>query len=117
MNEFHVVLHADESKTGKFSKSFEQVSESLEQLPRLFLEPDGSFVWVVERDGSRIQIDGLLTDDGANLLHCELKGACDTETLNQLLGAFGWPEQLICVQLVQMGAFLSESEFRSQFIA
>ena len=116
MNDFHVVLHADESTAGKFAKSFEQVSESLEKLPRLYLEADGSFVWVIERSGDRFQLDGLLTDDGANLLHCELKGVCDSETLDQLLQVFGWPEQKIGVQLVQVGTFLSESEFRSQFI-
>ena len=126
MNEFHVIIHAvddDEHKlspsvtagSGKFGCSFEDVSDAFEKLPRMFLEPDGSFVWVIEKNGSRSQLDGLLTDDGTHLLHCELKGQCCGETLDQLLTTLGWPKQAVHFQLIQEGVFLSEEEFRKRF--
>lgn len=116
MNDFHVLLHAGESTTSKFSKSFEQVSEAFESLPRMFLEPDGSFVWVIEQDEERFQLDGLLTDDGANLLHCELKGNCNAAILDQLLRTLGWPDQEVAVQLVEEGTFLQEADFRKRYV-
>ena len=115
---FHIVLHAGdpmESVDSKFGCSFEQLTESFEKLPRMFLEPDGSFVWVIEIEGSRFQMDGLLTDDGSNLLNCELKGTCEKSIWEQFLGTLGWPTQSVVVQLVQSGTFVSESEFRSAF--
>ena len=50
---FHVILHATEAVDSKFDCSFEQVTAALEELPRMFLEPDGSFVWVIEDGESR----------------------------------------------------------------
>lgn len=123
MSKFHVIVHAmpkdGEAATAsseKFDRSFEDVSEAFEALPRMFLEPDGSFVWVVDGSGCRFQLDGLLTDDGVHLLHCELKGHCDNNTLDQLLTALGWPKRNVGFQLVQEGTFLSEAQFREQFI-
>lgn len=125
MNEFHVVIHAMEDSSGeaanaaptgptKFSRSFEEVAEAFEQLPRMFLEPDGSFVWVSEQGSIRSQLDGLLTDNGTNLLHCELKGRCTSETLNKFLSTLGWPDQNVHFQLIREGTFLSEADFREQ---
>jgi len=116
MAEFHVVLQASELPDSKFVVSFEEVTEAFEQLPRMFLEPDGSFVWVVEDQGTKYQLDGLLTDDGANLLHCELKGTCNAAVLDQFLTALGWPEQTIVFQIVREGTYVSEAEFRAKFV-
>ena len=127
MSEFHTIIHAigvddapsvSQNTLGshKFACSFEDVTVAFETLPRMFLEPDGSFVWVTEEDGRRCQLDGLLTDDGTHLLHCELKGQCGNDTLDALLTAFGCPEQRVHFQLVQEGTYLSEAEFRERFM-
>lgn len=115
---FHVVLHAGDPTQDancRFECSFEQLTESFEQLPRMFLEPDGSFVWVIENGGSRFQLDGLLTDDGAHLLTCELKGTCNANVWEQFLKTLAWPSQTVVVQLVEAGTFLSEPDFRATF--
>ena len=116
MSEFHVVLQASELPDSKFAISFEEATEAFEQLPRMFLEPDGSFVWVVEDAGAKYQLDGLLTDDGTNLLHCELKGTCNAAVLDQFLTALGWPDQSLVFQVVRQGSYLNEAEFRAKFI-
>lgn len=120
MSEFHAIIHATDGDnaicTDKFGSSFEDVSDAFRELPRMFLEPDGSFVWVIEEDGQRYQLDGLLTDDGASLIHCELKGRCGQQILDELLSALGWPEQMVRFQLVQEGTYLTEAEFRKNFI-
>ena len=113
---FHVIIHATEAADSKFAYSFEQVSDAFEQLPRMFLEPDGSFVWVINDGTNRYQLDGLLVDDGSHLLTCELKGTCDNRILDQFLIALGWPDQNVVFQRVHHGVFLSESKFREESV-
>ena len=132
---FHVVIHAmpdSEPRRGamrigdrrvkpiqfggafdtRFQCSFDEVERRFAKLPRMCLEPDGSFVWVVETAGQRHQVDGNLLDDGERLLNVELKAECDTATLDRLLEAFGWPSQQLLFQLVQYGVYLDEADFR-----
>ncbi|MCE9546541.1 MAG: hypothetical protein K8T25_13625 [Planctomycetia bacterium] len=62
-------------------RTFDEAIALLSELPRMFVEPDGSFVWV-GGDGSALpeidawQIDGLLYDQGPRLSHAEIKGIC-----------------------------------------
>lgn len=95
-----------------FGVSFEEASEALATLPRMFVEPDGSFVWVGGSADSRWQIDGSLYDRDGRLLYVELKGSCPLAELELLWRAFGWPEQPLVVQLVQQAVFVEEPEFR-----
>lgn len=99
----------------RFSKSFEAVSSDFNKLPRFFFEPDGSFVWVTEKE-RRYQLDGSLYDDGDLLLNVELKGCCDTEILDQFLTCLGWPEKKLIFQFVQQGIYVDEEEFRKHFV-
>ena len=98
-----------------FERSFEEVAEAFEKLPRMFFEPDGSFVWVVERE-QRCQLDGSLIDNGSKMLNVELKGTCDGEVFDQFLGTLGWPELQVIFQLVSSGIYVDEAEFRRAFI-
>ena len=98
--------------TDRFALSFEEVAQRLTELPRMFLEPDGSFVWVVDDFDRQYQLDGSLYDDGVRLLHVELKGTCDSTALDTFLSRLGWPTQTLIFQLVQQGIYLSEGEFR-----
>lgn len=99
----------------RFGQSFEETEARFAEIPRMFLEPDGSFVWVLQHEQSRSQLDGSLIDDGQRLLHVETKGCCHKGMFDQFLSLLGWPEQAILVQLVQQGVFVSESVFRAEF--
>ena len=103
--------------TESFDCSFEDVAQAFDQLPRMFLEPDGSFVWVVEAGGNRFQLDGGLVDNGTQVLSVELKGTCNERVLDAFLPAFGWPRQRLLFQLIQQGVYISEDEFRSVYAA
>lgn len=136
---FHVIIHAIPPNTmathsveldgitspcfesdlprARFGTSFEEVDQRMQQLPRMFLEPDGAFVWVIESGQNRHQLDGLLVDDGECLLHVELKGSANDSIMNELLGTLGWPDQHVAFQLVAHGIQLPETEFRKRFLS
>ncbi len=92
--------------------SFEEAGESLAALPRMFFEPDGSFVWVSAAGEDRWQIDGNLYDRNERLLYVDVKGNCPCEQFDQLLAAFGWPQVPLMFQLVREAVLLDETEFR-----
>jgi hypothetical protein len=92
--------------------SFEQAAERLQQLPRLFFEPDGSFVWVGQDGDRRWQVDGQLTDRDGCLLYVELRGSCPAQAFDRLLAALGWPATPMVFQLTRDALFLDEGEFR-----
>jgi hypothetical protein len=95
-----------------FEKSFEATSDALLQLERMFLEPDGSFVWVSAAKETPWQLDGVLYDRNERLLYVDLKGACTAAAFDRLLGALGWPETPVMFQLAREAVFLGEAEFR-----
>jgi hypothetical protein len=95
--------------------SFEKAFAALAQLPRLFIEPDGSFVWRGTDDaGEAWQVDGNLIDRGDALAYVELKGTCPSERMDEILRALGWPETPLAFQLPRAGLVLTEAEFRRQ---
>lgn len=95
-----------------FAISFETASEALLALERMFLEPDGSFVWVSAAQERPWQLDGVLYDRAERLLYVDLKGACTPANFDRLLEALGWPETPVMFQLVHEAVFLDEAEFR-----
>jgi hypothetical protein len=102
-----------EAMSHPMAVSFEQAADRLGDLPRLFFEPDGSFVWVSSaEDATRWQVDGNLTDLAGKLLFIDLKGTCPREDFDQLLFTFGWPDAPLMFQLVRQAVFLDEGEFR-----
>lgn len=114
--ELHVNIHAcaaavAEQSAATFDRTFEQVAEALGLLPRMFVEPDGSFVWVSA--GERAwQLDGVLYDGAGRLWYVELKGGCPEAEFDRLLTALGWPKTSVCFQLVREAAWLDEPTFR-----
>jgi hypothetical protein len=105
----HVPAHALGTP---FAISFERASEALMSLERMFLEPDGSFVWVSAGADSAWQLDGVLYDRDGRLLYVDLKGTCAAEPFERLLRALGWPSTPVMFQLARQAAFLGEAEFR-----
>ena len=112
MLRFHVAIHG-EGNQAPLAMGFETARERLEVLPRMFIEPDGSFVWRGETKVREAwQVDGNLIDRGDVLAYVELKGVCPSERLDELLRALGWPETKVVFQLVRTGVVVEEGEFR-----
>jgi hypothetical protein len=109
---FATLVIPHEALAHPFNLSFEAAVERLNQLERMFSEPDGSFVWTSPHDGPPWQIDGNLFDRNGRLLFVDLKGSCPREEFDRLLTAFGWPETPLVFQLVREAVFLDEPEFR-----
>jgi len=98
-----------------FPFSYEELERRLSRLPRMFCEPDGSFVWVGPA-ARQWQLDGLIVDDGRSVVHLELKGHCCLPVWQQLLQQLDWPARPLMVQVVQAGLFLAEEVFRDKFV-
>ena len=93
--------------------TFDEVLDRLAKLPRLFIEPDGSFVWKgATTEGAPWQVDGNLIDQGSALAYVELKGDCPPEQFDRLLRALSWPATPLVFQLPQRGVTLDEADFR-----
>lgn len=95
-----------------FQVSFEELVARLSLLPRMFVEPDGSLVWVGESGGQSWQLDGQVTDRQGHVAQIELCGLCPDVALDELLSALGWPEQTVAFSLVLQGLVLAEPDFR-----
>jgi hypothetical protein len=98
--------------TTTFGCSFEAAQTRLAKLDRMFIEADGSFVWVSPQGEPAWQVDGNLYDRNEQLLFVDLKGNCPPEQLDRLLTALGWPATRVMFQLTREAVFLNEAEFR-----
>jgi hypothetical protein len=103
--------------------TFEQAEAALAALPRLFIEPDGSFVWVADTPGltprgwprgrgRSWQVDGQLYDRQGRLVYVELRGCCPAAAFDRLLCALGWPEAMLVFQLICEAVYLDETDYR-----
>lgn len=60
----------------RMTQTFEAFCEAIAPWPGMYVEPDGSFVWVVEAGQDRMQLDGMIYDRGGAIEYVELKGEC-----------------------------------------
>jgi hypothetical protein len=91
--------------------SFEEAVAAFQRLPRMFIEMDGSFVWR-PNDAAGEQIDGVLFDRQGRVQYAEVRGTCSQGSWEQLLGACGWPSQLLVAELIREGVVVNEPDFR-----
>jgi hypothetical protein len=114
MLKFQVSIHGSEgANASSLAVTFDAVLEALQSLERLFIEPDGSFVWTGSTpEGRSWQVDGNLIDRGDVLAYVELKGQCPDERFNALLSVLGWPGAPLAFQLPRRGVQLDEAAFR-----
>jgi hypothetical protein len=98
---------------------FDAALAALGSIERLYVEPDGSFVWTSSRAGGveshrreRWQVDGNAFEKDGRVLLVDLKGSCPPEEFDRLLAAFGWPGQPLMMQVVRSATFLDEATFR-----
>ena len=101
--------------------TFDQACKSLAVLPRMLIEPDGSFVWagawnrLVDRTDDRSdswQLEGVLYDQGDRLVYVELRGICSEMAFDQMIGALGWPDVPLMFQLTAAAVYIDEETFR-----
>jgi hypothetical protein len=96
---FHIHLHGPgsaEAVSVSLDASFEQAEDRLRELPQLYFEPDGSFVW----SSPTHQIFGMLYDAAGRLQYAELRGHCNLSQWRQVLGAIAgdqWQDIAIMV--------------------
>jgi hypothetical protein len=110
---FHVNIFA-EPREHSFAATWEEVAVSLEKLPRMIFEPDGSFVVSGGAVADRWQVDGHLFDFAGQLYRLELHGDCPQPAFDELLRCVGWPGQALEFETVHDGLTLSEASFRAQ---
>ncbi|MFM8735757.1 MAG: hypothetical protein ACKOC8_11245 [Pirellulales bacterium] len=102
-----------ESLATPLAVGFDAALDRLGALPRLYVEPDGSFVWTSPHDSDVWwQVDGNAFDRAGRVQLVDMKGSCPPREFDLLLEAFGWPGQPVMLQLVRSGVFLDEATFR-----
>ena len=109
---FDVLCLEPQQVTEPMAVRFEEACTALADLPQMFVEPDGSFVWTSEPSDEPWQVDGVVYDRQDRLLFVELKGTCPGKQFDQFLRAFGWPTTPLVFQLSPEAMYLAESEFR-----
>ena len=102
-----------ESLVAPLPISFESAVSRLAVLRRMFVEPDGSLVWVSDSLAEASwQIDGELFDRGGQLQYVELRGSCTADAFEQLTSVFRTSDSAFVIQLLRHAVFISETEFR-----
>jgi hypothetical protein len=93
--------------------TFDEALELLGQLPRMFVEPDGSFVWT-SPPGSEPhwQVDGNLLDRGDTLFYAEIKGSCPRGAFDQFLACLSRGDTAFAFEWVERGLLMNEETFR-----
>lgn len=114
MLRFHVLVHGRSGgAAGPLCVTFDAAFAELSAFPRMFIEPDGSFVWTGATTGGEAwQVDGNLFDRGESLAYVELKGHCPEAQFDMLLKALGGPGLSLLFQLPEQGMLLEEESFR-----
>lgn len=102
---------AADMQSSRFEMSFEQAFERLDQLPRMFIELDGSFVWSGQQQGRDWQIDGMLYDREGRLQRIELAGQAPRLVWEQLLNAIGQPADSLALHCLQQQRLIDTAEF------
>ena len=78
------LLIAQDQLSTPLSIGFDDVLNQLGNLPRLYAEPDGSFVWTSPQENTRWQVNGNLYERNDRVLFVEIKGSCPASEFDQL---------------------------------
>jgi hypothetical protein len=98
--------------------SFEQAVEQLSQIPRLFIEPDGSFVWTgsLEMDQEPVaaawQLYGMLYDVRGRLNRVEIQGSCPLDRWQTLCDCLQ-PDSQLVAYLLEYRCFVMVGDLES----
>ena len=98
--------------TDQFQWTFEELGDILASQDSLFFEPDGSFVWRGQQDGSGWQLDGHLFDRSGRLLFIELAGHCPQQVLTRFKQLLSEKDsRSLMYEWVREGVYVDESGF------
>jgi hypothetical protein len=112
-HEFSTLEIAPTLRNEPFAIGFDGAVARLSALRRMFVEPDGSFVWVNSDPGQPSwQLDGNLYDQCDRLVFVELKGQCPLAAFDQFREAVALPPNGYMVQLLRHAVFLAGPEFQ-----
>lgn len=90
--------------------SLETALANLEQLPRMFVELDGSFLWTGPRsdtpsdsrsDSKHWQLEGTIYDDGQVVRYIDLRGDCPLSAWKTFLAALEATLDAVTLELVE----------------
>jgi hypothetical protein len=95
-----------------FELSYEELSDRLNRIDRLHLEPDGSFVWVNAVDVKQ-RINGQITDNGKRVMFIEMRGCCVRSGMEPIVRQLGWPEVAVSFQLQPEALLVDGEQFLS----
>ena len=107
------LLIAQDQLSTPLSIGFDDVLNQLGSLPRLYAEPDGSFVWTSPQENTRWQVNGNLYERNDRVLFVEIKGSCPASEFDQLLACFLSDEKACVVQLTRPAVFVTVEVFRA----
>ncbi|MFM7109295.1 MAG: hypothetical protein ACKOZU_11990 [Planctomycetaceae bacterium] len=96
---------------------FDTLLDRLAALERMYVEPDGSFVWTSPREGPWWQVDGNAAERDGRVLLVDVRGSCPPAAFDRLLACLGWPATPLMFQLVRPAVFLDEATFRRHALA
>jgi hypothetical protein len=82
----------------------------------MFVEMDGSWVWVGEQEGQSWQLDGMLYDFERSLRYVEVKGLCPHSVWKQLLSRLNLSDHTVEIHLTDVGKFIDRSEFEREYL-
>lgn len=91
--------------------SFEEAVDKLSQIPRLFIEPDGSFVWTGNSAGEQSELGpqwhlfGMLYDAHGRMNRVELQGTCPLVCWQALCSCLQ-PDGQLVAYLLDVGCFV-----------
>lgn len=110
---FQFAIRVFSVQLGSKLPAFDDALNALAAIPRLFIEPDGSFVWPsAPSQRPAWQIDGNLVDGGDVLYYVELKGNCPSDAFDALRNAIARPEVQLQFEWIHSGDVCDEATFR-----
>ncbi len=97
----------------RFQQSFEGFVEAVQHWQGMFIELDGSFVWVQRSENRSTQVDGMAYDRDGAVEYVELKGDVDIEIWRALCKALNAGEsfETIRIHCVETNKWMAGIEF------
>lgn len=93
--------------------SFEASADRLAELPKLDLELDGYFVWMIDGLLQR-QITGMLYDNGQQLQFVHLHANCFREDLKQLISCISLVDESLQITELPGGRLQTLQDFETK---
>ena len=94
--------------------TWEACLEKLAELPAMFCEPDGSFLWVT-CDHPRRQVEGVVYDAAGQVQYVECWGECDASQWRQLVSAVSGSSTVVSLRDRRSGELIEAAALEHRF--